>query len=506
MLASASRSQPHFLKGLLVTDPDSTTATLTFYWNGRPLRAYAGDTVAAALWRNGIATLGFSRKRHRPLGVSGSHLQGELLHINGVPHVRASTCLVLPQMDVRQQNVWPHARLNLLRLMRLLPASLVRGGIERSNLFPGGTRRFDCWERLLMHLAGETSVGPKVRAAASPATGRLLSVDTAVVGGGRFGREAANDAARRGAATVLVSPSTSPGLRSMELGIELPALDPAITVLEGHAVVGLYRRGRVLVAAPKDGLRPATAIAACNTVLATGRRSCPPLVPGHDLPGVMDLHTALDLARTLEADLGPAVIVGTGAEQILAESLRGRDIIVAAVARIQDLSAIMGRGRVSAAILAGRVVPCRALVHAGPWMSDPSLSFQASASGTLRLSAQHLPEAVRVVGSAALADEPVYMPNIWNSNVLAVCSCMDVTAAEIFDFAKGGEKHIEVLKRATGCGMGPCQGFPCWALARAVLKHANKDADPDDRPSHRPPRAGLTVRQAAGLDGLVELG
>jgi hypothetical protein len=144
-------------------------------------------------------------------------------------------------------------------------------------------------------------------------------------------------------------------------------------------------------------------------------------------------------------------------------------------------------------------------VHAGPWLSDPSLRFQASSSGTLRLTAGPVPNNVSVVGSASEPDEPVMLCDVKELARVAVCPCMDVTALEVYRRALGGETSMEVLKRATGCGMGPCQGFPCWVLAQAVVRLATGEGGDDDRPSHRPPRAGITVRQAAGLDGLVDL-
>jgi hypothetical protein len=61
------------------------------------------------------------------------------------------------------------------------------------------------------------------------------------------------------------------------------------------------------------------------------------------------------------------------------------------------------------------------------------------------------------------------------------------------------------LKRQTSCGMGPCQGFPCWEAMDAVLQKALGRAGSSDRPAHRPPRRGITVDQAAGLEGLLEL-
>jgi sarcosine oxidase, subunit alpha len=82
---------------------------------------------------------------------------------------------------------------------------------------------------------------------------------------------------------------------------------------------------------------------------------------------------------------------------------------------------------------------------------------------------------------------------------------MDATVGEILAHVRAGQCHVEVLKRATSCGMGPCQGFPCWELMRAVIKRAAPAAVVDDRPSQRPPRRALTVEQAAALDGILEL-
>jgi 2Fe-2S iron-sulfur cluster protein len=101
---------------------------MDFSWNGRLLTAVVGDTIAIALWRHGIAEIGSSRKRHRPLGASGTYLQGVLVGVNGRPHVRADETLVEPGMDVRQQNVWPTADLNVLSLLRFVQGRLLRSG------------------------------------------------------------------------------------------------------------------------------------------------------------------------------------------------------------------------------------------------------------------------------------------------------------------------------------------------------------------------------------------
>jgi 2Fe-2S iron-sulfur cluster protein len=133
---------------------------MVFSWNGRRLSARAGDTIAIALWRHGIARLGSSRKRHRPLGASGSYLQGALVWVDGCPHVRADEAPVEPGMDVRRQNVWPTAGFDVLSLLRFVPTRLLRTGFERPRFLPGGTRRFEWWERMMLFLAGEVSLSP----------------------------------------------------------------------------------------------------------------------------------------------------------------------------------------------------------------------------------------------------------------------------------------------------------------------------------------------------------
>jgi hypothetical protein len=81
---------------------------------------------------------------------------------------------------------------------------------------------------------------------------------------------------------------------------------------------------------------------------------------------------------------------------------------------------------------------------------------------------------------------------------------MDVTAGEIMDRIAKGETDPEVLKRSTSCGMGPCQGVPCWFAMAALIEAFAPGTGPAGRPSHRAPRRAITIAQAAGLDGLVE--
>jgi bacterioferritin-associated ferredoxin len=273
-------------------------------------------------------------------------------------------------------------------------------------------------------------------------------------------------------------------------------------VLAPYEAFGVYRQGRLVAAAPIDPSKPATVIETAELVLATGRRSVPPVVPGNDLPGVMEAPIALRLARR-GIDLGRVVVLGTGAEATFAERLREYHHTIVAVGPIGDLERIAGRSAVTAVDI-GRRVACDTVAHAGPWIADPNLAFQAAADGKLRLAKGALPANVRVIGAAVLPDEPVHVSGLAGARHAAICPCMDVMGAEIMDLMAAGMTHVEELKRQTSSGMGPCQGFPCWEMMRTLMRKVSDGKFGDDRPSHRGPRRASTVAQAAGLDGLVE--
>jgi sarcosine oxidase subunit alpha len=270
-----------------------------------------------------------------------------------------------------------------------------------------------------------------------------------------------------------------------------------------HEAVGIYREGSVTIASPIDADQAASVLVAKRLVLAIGQRSVLPVLPGHDLPGVLDARLALSWAPGLGQSLGRTVVVGTRGTDLVARALQARGVQVVAVSQADALRRVLGRKRVEAVDLRGDIQPCACLVHAGPWMTEPALPFQAGAVGSLRLAAGKLPGTVSIVGSASYSDEQVPLAPLASRSESAVCPCMDVSVGELMAHLERGQTHVEVLKRSTSCGMGPCQGFPCWEHLRAVVKEATGH-EVVDRPTYRPPRAGLTVAQAAALDGLLE--
>jgi sarcosine oxidase subunit alpha len=477
---------------------------MRFSWNNRTVAAKSGDTVAGALYRAGITSIAKTRKLHEPLGYSGSFVAGVLARVDGRPNVRLDRQIVADGMLVEAQNRWPGTSFDLLALLRLLPPALVYGGFEHGRFTPQSGRLYLLWDRLLAELAG-VSKPPEETLSFIERPARRIEVDTVVVGGGPAGQAAANYAARSGKTVALVTRGSALGRYATAMGITPGELHGKVQVFTGMELCGCYRGGTLLVAAP---IRPdlgAVAFQASHLVLAGGRRSMPPLVHGNHLPGVMDVHAALSLAHAHAVPYGQRIgVVGTGSEQQVADRLTSLGAHIVHAGPVSGLKHIRGRSRV-ASIDVGRDIACDALVHAGTWHADPGLPFQARADGQLQLSDVMREVSVDVVGSAALSDEEIFVPRRLDPRT-RICPCMDVTAGELVGLIEAGETEPEVLKRLTSCGMGPCQGFPCWESMLALLAGlTGKRVDAYTRPSHRPPRAALTVGQAAGLCDVVEL-
>lgn len=480
--------------------PHAPSERLDFHWNGATVEARVGDTVAAALYAAGRRYLGPSRKFHEPRGLSGSFVGGHLGVVDGVPHVRLDRTPVRDAMDVRMQNIWPNARFDILHLARLLPRRFLRAGFEHPRFIPDWSPLWRPWERSLAFLAGQAQ--PPSHDHGGIVEGRRIRARTVIIGGGPAGRNAAVKATRP---VVLISHGAPVGARAGSAGKELPALPDDITVLAGHTAYALYDGGSVVAAAPFDDAAPAILIDTETVVVATGARSVPPIVPGITIPGVLDAHTALDLSHRFGVSPGQRVLVtGTAGGEWVAERLRSLGVNVVEFTNVSGLSRIVGRRGVEA-VEAPRRIPCDSVVHAGPWRADPALPTQSSWSGELRLEDGKTPDNVQIVGAAAAPPEVVSVGAGLSRDAL-VCPCMDVTVSEVLDLVSGGTTHVEEIKHRTGCGMGPCQGSPCWDLLAAVLADATgRPAESFGHPTYRAPRAALTFGQAAGLVDRTEV-
>ncbi len=106
-------------------------------------------------------------------------------------------------------------------------------------------------------------------------------------------------------------------------------------------------------------------------------------------------------------------------------------------------------------------------------------------------------DAVRVVGTAA---EEGALPPAPASGV--VCRCMDATVEDLAGAWDRGFTELELLKRSSRAGLGPCQGGACLPHVRAWIAAKTGGAAPEPFTA-RPAARQITLAEA-GADGYVD--
>ena len=186
-------------------------ATLNFTFDGKPMLARAGDTVASALLANGVEVVGRSFKYHRPRGVtsSGPEETGALVTIGAGgkadPNARATMEPITKGLEVFSQNCFPSPKFDLMSVNGLagaiLPGSLFSAGFYYKTFMWPAALWYKFYEPSIRAAAG-MGVPPKV--ADPDIYDRVQSFcDVAVVGGGSAGLSAALSAAQSGLRVVL---------------------------------------------------------------------------------------------------------------------------------------------------------------------------------------------------------------------------------------------------------------------------------------------------------------
>ncbi len=423
---------------------------LEFVFEGRTLTARQGDSVAAALFANGVRVFGRSAKYHRPRGYrcGRGHCSACAMRVDGLPGVRTCVTPVQAGMRVAREHAWPDAGTDLLRVAEALAPLMPPGFYYR--WFRRSPRLFAAFERGLAHVAGQGRP-PSLEAARRLATARCQRRDdiaVLVVGGGAAGLSAAVAAAEEGAAVLLVEQDERLGGRLADAP-DAQAMRTLVGRVRGHAgietltaaeAIAWYEEGVLAVDRRPDLLlvRPAA------VVLATGGYDRGLPFAGWDLPGVMSAGGAALLLHRYEVAPGSrAVVVTTNDEgHLVARDLRDAGVEIACVADCRPPQAIRrslardaeaagialltgvegarahGIGSVSALSLRlGGDGPPRIVRHecdlvcisAGTRPAD-DLAYQSVARGSLVLAADTSLEPVAGAGAPAAAGTPVLGP------------------------------------------------------------------------------------------------
>jgi glycine cleavage system aminomethyltransferase T len=219
---------------------------------------------------------------------------------------------------------------------------------------------------------------------------------------------------------------------------------------DGIEVVAVYP-GPAVVAREPDGMLH---VAAEDVVVATGTVEIQPVVPGNRLAGLLTKRAA---ERLVDAgvDLGRVATVG------------------ADVVRLEGDE----RGRVRAVVTGdGRSTECdTAVVDLGLAPRDLLARMAAGAAG-----------------AGAVGDDfPLPPP----ASAGVVCGCMGTTVADLESAWGSGYTDIELLKRASWAGLGPCQGGACLPHLRSFI--AARTGTVPEPFTARPAARQITLAEAA---------
>jgi sarcosine oxidase subunit alpha len=315
--------------------------TITFSFDGKPVRALDGDTIGSALYAAGQRTFSRSFKYHRRRGLMccAGNCPNCMVAVDGAPGARACITPAREGQQVEHLNAQPSLEYDAMSLTDKLGAPFTPPGFYYKT-FIRPRRLWPVYEWVLRHAAGLGRL-PRKQAERSWRTDyRRRHADVLVVGGGQAGLSAAIAAAELGADVVLADEGPEPGGRLLweggrELARELTerARAAGVEVMSSAAALGHF-----------DGLVPVWQgdtlhqIRAAQHVYATGAIEQPLLFAGNDLPGVMLSGGARRLAALYGVAPGSRAVVATTSDRGIdaALALREASVTILAIADLRS--------------------------------------------------------------------------------------------------------------------------------------------------------------------------
>lgn len=291
---------------------------LTFHFDGRPIEAFEGDTIASALHAARRRTLSRSFKYHRPRGLlcATGDCPNCLLQVGDEPNVRACRRRVEHGLQVQSQNRWPSLSTDIFNLVEVGDRFLPPGFYYKAFMRP----RFlwPLYETALRRLAGLGVVRAENE---EPFREKeYLQADVTVIGGGPAGLQSALAAAKCGARVVLLEAEDALGghlrfRRGARADGALQGLatrmadqveaEESIRALTATHAFGWYDHNWLGAASDERLFK----IRSAAIVVATGASEIPFVFENNDLPGIMLSGAAQRLIRLWGVRPGQRAVV-----------------------------------------------------------------------------------------------------------------------------------------------------------------------------------------------------
>ena len=304
---------------------------IPFTYKNRTWFGVEGDSLATALFANGVRIYARSLKYHRPRGLFS--LDGEcsntMMEVDGIPNVRTETTLLKEHQRVREQNVKGSAKHDLMGFMDRMDWCMPAGFYYKSLHKPA--RVWPLAMKVVRRSAGLGRLDPDLLLSGTYEE-LYPGSDVCVVGGGPAGMCAALAAADQGLRVTLLearpwlggffdyrTAASTQGQplhwRSRDLAVQVREKEN-IRVFTQTSMVGAYT-DNLITAFQQGGSKDSfdqryIELRAKSVVVATGCRERPLLFENNERPGVMQVGCAHRLARTYGLLPGEQAVFSVG--------------------------------------------------------------------------------------------------------------------------------------------------------------------------------------------------
>ncbi len=525
-----------------------TGPVISFSFDGTTFQAQEGDTLAAALLRNGIGLVGRSFKYHRPRGImtAGVEEPNALVTIGeggrSEPNTRATDVFVYEGLVAKSQNRWPKLSFDIGAALGLAAPFLSAGFYYKT--FFGSAKRWMFYEYFIRKAAGLGDA--PANADPDRFSQRAAFCDVLVVGAGPAGLTAALEAAESGKRVILVEQDVILGASLIrdrqELdGAWVEATQARIRAAGGRILTrttasGYWEHDLVTLTQriSEPGQIPTAGVAqrlwhvrAGQVILATGCIERPIAFAHNDRPGVMLSQAVRTYVQRFGVVPGKHVVIATNNDDAYKTARVLRDVGAQVVAILDARPAPAGAN--SGFPVHNNAVPLStkgarhclksvtALVDGNPksWGADllavsggftPVVHLHMQAGGTLdwNEAAQAFVPAtsrqnVTTIGGAA-DPEPVFnVAPVSKPKKSFIDFQNDVTLADVDLAWTEGYRSVEHLKRYTTLGMATDQGKLSNMAALGRLAEKQGVAIPEaGLTTFRPPYTPVTMGLLAG--------